>query len=195
MVYKNAIVLTGVDEVGRGSLFGPVFACAVVLGQANSTRLIKLGLKDSKKLSKLKISKLAPIIKTYAEEWGVGQSSAKEIDKTGIRKATEIAMIRALQKLAKPPDLVLIDGCLNLRGWEGKQKTIIKGDDSCPAIAAASVIAKNSRDELIKRLSKKYPKYGLQKNVGYGTAFHRQALSNYGPTDLHRLSFIKKFLG
>ncbi len=187
-------VTAGVDEVGRGSLFGPVFAGAVILNQFQGTYLRNKGLKDSKVLSPKSREKLAPLIKEKAEGWGLGQSSANEIDKFGIRKATELAMIRALQKLPLTPELVLIDGILELRLWKGQQKTLIRGDSKNHAIAAASVLAKEERDNLIKRLAIKFPAFGLENNVGYGTNFHRRALLTVGPTVLHRQTFLSKIL-
>ncbi len=185
-------LIAGVDEVGRGCLFGPVFAGAVVLTETASQYLIKKGLRDSKKLSSKRRTTLIPEIKRTALAWGLGQASSKEIDTNGIRTATELAMLRAIQKLPDPPNLLLIDGVLPLRLWEGPQKTLIKGDNHCPAIAAASVLAKQARDELLQRLEQKFPGYGLKTNMGYGTAFHREALIKEGPTPLHRHSFLTK---
>ena len=190
MSIKQAII-AGVDEVGRGSLFGPVFAAAVILNDFHAQKLINFGLKDSKKLSKKKISFLTQIIQENSQAWGVGQASAREVDALGIRIATEKAMLRALQKLSKQPELVLVDGILPIRQWKGNQEVLIQGESKSPAIAAASVIAKSSRDELIKRLSKKFPQYGLETNVGYGTEFHRKQIKCYGPSKMHRITFLK----
>ena len=187
-------IIAGVDEVGRGSLFGPVFAGAVILNKKEEISLIKAGLKDSKKLSKKKIFKLAQMIKENSQAWGLGQASAREIDTIGIRPATENAMIRALQRLPQTPSLVLVDGILPIENWEGSQKTIVKGDNISPIISAASVIAKASRDQLIKRLSCDFPEYDLKNNVGYGTKHHREALKIHGSSKLHRLSFLKKII-
>ncbi len=184
--------IIGVDEVGRGALFGPVFAGAVALNHSQSLELIKVGLTDSKKLSIRKRTLLVPLIEEASTEWSLGQASAREIDKFGIRHATELAMLRALQRISKPIELVLIDGSLPLRLWKHEQRTVIKGDNKYAEIAAASVIAKVARDTLIKRLSKKFPGYGLDKHVGYGTKLHKEALLNSGPTKLHRQSFLKK---
>ena len=190
----NHEIIAGVDEVGRGSLFGPVFAAAVILNKLDEIKLLNLGLKDSKKLSGKQISFLAPLIKQSAQCWGLGQASAKEIDEVGIREGTEKAMIRALQRLLIKPEIVLVDGNLPIKKWKGPQKTIIKGDSYFSCIAAASVIAKEARDKLIQRLSENFPEYGLKTNVGYGTIFHRHALKIQGPTNLHRLTFLKKIL-
>ena len=186
--------IVGIDEVGKGCLFGPVFAAVVALDNTSATYLINEGLKDSKQLTKRKIAQLAPLIKTRAQSWGLGQASAKEIDFWGIREATERAMIRALHRLPKKPNLIFVDGILPIRGWNAKQETLVHGESNCPAIAAASVIAKEARDALIKRLSKKYPQYGLESHVGYGTKFHRDSIKLFGPTKLHRNSFLSKLL-
>ncbi len=185
-------VIAGIDEVGKGALFGPVFAGAVILDKQSESFLIKAGLKDSKKLSSKKRAALTPLIKEKASSWALGQASAKEIDLHGIRTATEKAMIRAIHRLKQQPMLLLIDGCLPLRLWEGKQRTLIKGEDKSAAIAAASVLAKVTRDALIKELAKQYPFYGLETNSGYGTIIHRRALIQKGATELHRKSFLSK---
>ena len=194
MLSQEKEIIVGVDEVGKGCLFGPVFASAVALDNSSGALLLRAGLKDSKKLTKRKISELAPIIKTTSQGWGIGQASAKEIDDFGIREATEKAMIRALHRLAKEPHIIFVDGILPIRGWPGKQKNLIHGESHSPSIAAASVIAKDSRDELIRRLAAQFPQYGLERNVGYGTQFHRDSIKLYGPTKLHRKSFLSKLL-
>ena len=186
--------IAGVDEVGRGALFGPVFAGAVILNHQAEITLMNAGLKDSKALSSKQRKKLIPVIKNCSLAWALGQASSREIDYEGIRKATEKAMTRALQKLSLPITMVLVDGILPIRQWEGPQKTVIRGDTLYPAIAAASVIAKETRDELIKRLAKKYKNYGLEKNVGYGTKLHREAIITLGVTTLHRQSFLTRII-
>ena len=187
--------VAGVDEVGRGCLFGPVFAGAVVLEAANASRLQKEGLTDSKRLSARRRGELVPLIEQEAEAWGLGQASAREIDRLGIRPATELAMLRALQRLPNRPELVLVDGNLPLRPWTGEQRSIVAGDQQALAIAAASVIAKQCRDALIQRLSQRFPGYGLECHAGYGTALHRAALLDLGPSALHRRSFLRRLLG
>ncbi len=184
--------IAGVDEVGRGSLFGPVFAGAVVLNSSAEAQLLKAGLKDSKLLTARKRASLIPLIKRASSTWGLGQASSIEIDSLGIRKATEKAMLRALQRLSKPIDLVLVDGILPIRIWEGPQQTLVHGESQSLSIAAASVLAKEARDALIKRLAKTFPGYELEKNVGYGTAVHRKALLKQGITTLHRRTFLSK---
>ncbi len=187
--------VAGVDEVGRGCLFGPVFAGAVVLEADNAGRLQQAGLTDSKRLSARRRENLVPLIEREADAWGLGQASAREIDLLGIRPATELAMLRALQRLPHRPELVLVDGNLPLRPWLGEQRSIVAGDQHSPAIAAASVIAKQSRDALAQRLSRRFPGYGLERHAGYGTAQHRQALLDLGPSALHRRSFLRRLLG
>ena len=186
--------IAGVDEVGRGSLFGPVFAAAVILNQPAESLLLAAGLKDSKKLSFKKRSLLTPLIKENSSDWGLGQASNREIDKLGIRHATELAMLRALQRISIEIDLVLVDGILPIKIWKGQQETLIAGDNICTSISAASVIAKEYRDCLIRRIGKNYPGYLLEKNFGYGTKDHRNALVKLGPTRLHRMTFLSKIL-
>ena len=185
-------LIAGVDEVGKGCLFGPVYAAAVILSKENETKLLSQGLKDSKKLSHRQRNILVPLIKTNSIAWTIGQASAREIDVVGIRNATEKAMLRALEKFSSPPDLILVDGILPIRFWPGKQKTQVRGESHFASIAAASVLAKEARDELIKRLARKYNCYGLEKNKGYGTEIHRTNLIKEGATKLHRKSFISR---
>ena len=188
----NRNLIAGVDEVGKGCLFGPVFAGAVILSTDNESQLLSQGLKDSKKLSQKLRHNLVPLIKEHSIGWSIGQASAREIDSIGIREATEKAMVRALEKFSSPPDLILVDGLLPIRLWKGKQKTQVRGESHFPSIAAASVLAKEARDDLIKRLANKYVFYGLDKNKGYGTKIHIKNLIKSGPTPLHRKSFLSK---
>ena len=187
--------VAGVDEVGRGCLFGPVFAAAVVLEGSAAECLLKAGLTDSKKLSSKRRAALVPLIQALCVASGLGQASAREIDACGIRVATERAMLRALQRLPQTPGLVLVDGNLPLRPWLGPQRSVVAGDSRSAAIAAASVLAKEARDALIRRLSARFPGYGLERHAGYGTAQHRQSLMASGPTPLHRHTFLKRLLG
>ena len=188
------IIVTGIDEVGRGSLFGPVFAGVVVLNKKEEIILLNSGLKDSKLLNAKKRAILQPLIERNSTAWGIGQSSAKEIDFLGIRRATELAMIRAIQKLPRKPSLIYVDGLLPLSLWNGPQENFVKGEDKYPSIAAASVLAKEKRDSLIRRLAKSFEGYGLERNKGYGTEEHRNSLLNKGPSILHRKSFLKKLI-
>jgi ribonuclease HII len=184
----------GVDEVGRGSLFGPVVAAAVVLAPASERRLAALGLTDSKALSPLRRRRLLPCIHDEAQDWAIGMAAAAEIDRHGIRAATEAAMRRALAALHSPPDLVLVDGNLPLRGWSGPQRSLVAGDRHHMAIAAASVIAKQHRDGLVRDLALLHPGYGLERHVGYATARHRAAILERGPCPEHRRSFLTRLL-
>ena len=186
--------ISGVDEVGRGCLFGPVFAAVVVLDAVAAEELQAAGLTDSKKLTPRRRAALVPRIEERSLAWALGQASAREIDGVGIRGATELAMLRALQRLPIRPELVLVDGNLPLRLWTGPQRTVVRGDSRSAAIAAASVIAKEARDALIRRLAARCPGYGLEKHVGYGTVQHREALLASGPTALHRRSFLTRLL-
>ncbi len=186
----NKQTIAGIDEVGRGALFGPVFAGAVVLNEAGEEKLLEAGLKDSKKLSAKKRAILVPLIEKISLAWGLGQASSREIDSIGIRTATERSMLRALHRLNIPIEMVLVDGSLPLRLWDGPQRNLIHGEDLSPAIAAASIIAKEARDSLIKRLAKCYPAYGLERHVGYGTKMHRKAIAIEGATIMHRQTFL-----
>jgi len=188
----NKVFEVGIDEVGRGSIFGPVFAAALVLTEKNKSILKKFGVTDSKKLTPKKRKLLFPKILLLSSDYGIGQSSAREIDKLGIRVATELSMIRALKKLTIEPSELLIDGPLLLRPWKGMQKNIVSGDSKFIAIASASIIAKVSRDKLMERLDKKYSQYLIFKNKGYGTKEHFSIIKEHGITSLHRKSFLKK---
>ena len=182
----------GIDEVGRGAVFGPVFSAVVVLTENNKNILKKLGVIDSKKLTPKKRKLLLPKILLLSSDYGIGQSSAREIDKFGIRVATEISMIRALKKLKEKPTQLIIDGPLPLRPWKGIQKNIVSGDSKFTAIASASIVAKVSRDNLMERLEKRYSGYFIFKNKGYGTKEHLSSIKDHGITNLHRKSFLKK---
>jgi ribonuclease HII len=182
----------GIDEVGRGSVFGPVFSAAIVLTKKNGLTLKKLGVNDSKKLTPKKRKDIFPKIIALSSDYALGQSSVREIDLLGIRYATELSMIRAVKKLKHMPSELLIDGPLPLRLWEGNQRNIISGDSKFISIAAASIIAKVIRDSLMERLESKYPGYFIFKNKGYGTKQHFSSLKENGLTNLHRKSFLNK---
>ena len=187
--------LAGVDEVGRGCLFGPVFAAACCLDVTAWPILAAAGVQDSKALKPVHRQRLLPVIDRLAMDLGLGQASAREIDQRGIRAATELAMVRALQRLAQVPRLVLVDGNLRLRPWRNRQQMVVRGDQRCLTIACASIVAKEARDDLLLRLDRRFPGYGLASHKGYGTPRHREALKRLGPTPLHRLSFLRKTLG
>jgi len=188
----NKALEVGIDEVGRGAVFGPVFSAVVVLTRKNKHMLKKFGVMDSKKLTPKKRKLLLPKILLLSSDYGIGQSSAREIDKLGIRVATELSMIRALKKLKEKPSEIIIDGPLLLRPWNGIQKNIVSGDSKFTAIASASIVAKVCRDNLMERLEKKYSGYFLFKNKGYGTKKHLSIIQENGITNLHRKSFLKK---
>ena len=133
-----------------------------------------------------------PKILLLCSDYGIGQSSVREIEKLGIRVATELSMIRALKKLKVKPFKIMVDGPLLLRPWKGLQKNIVSGDSKFTAIASASIVAKVSRDNLIERLEKKYSGYSIFKNKGYGTKEHLSSIKENGITNLHRKSFLKK---
>jgi len=182
----------GIDEVGRGAIFGPVFSAVVVLTEKNKFTLKQLGVTDSKKLTPKKRKLLLQKILLLSSDYGIGQSSVREIDKLGIRVATELSMIRALKKLKQKPSKLIIDGPLLLRPWNGTQKNIVSGDLKFISIASASIVAKVSRDNLMERLEKKYSGYLIFKNKGYGTKEHFALIKKNGITKLHRKSFLKK---
>ena len=175
--------------MGRGALFGPVAAAAVVLPVAAIPQLATLGVKDSKQLSAKRRRELMPQIEELAIACAVGWASASEIDALNILQASLLAMKRAVSQLGVAPSLCLVDGRQVVPDLEMPQQAIVGGDRSSPAIAAASIIAKVWRDELITRLALEYPQYDLANNMGYGTQRHRAALQQYGPSPLHRLSF------
>ena len=179
---KNYIA--GVDEVGRGSLVGPVFAAAVIL----KNNLDKKKLKDSKKLTKKKREKLEKYIKKNSY-WSIGSASIKEIEKMNILNASMLAMKRAIKKLQKKPKIVLIDGNQIPQIKNYILKYVIKGDQKIPEISAASIVAKVSRDRLITKMSKKFIKYYWNKNAGYGTKDHLSAIKKFGVTKYHRKTF------
>jgi len=182
----------GIDEVGRGCIFGPVFASIVVISAENNHLLKKIGVDDSKKLSEKKRNSLLPKILKLSKDWGIGQSSVREIDRYGIRHATELSMVRAIYKLKLTPSKIYIDGNLPLSLWHGEQEIIIKGDSKLTSISAASILAKVKRDALMIRLEEKYKGYVLYKNKGYGTSDHFLSIKQFGITNMHRKSFLKK---
>ena len=185
----EGVWLAGVDEVGRGALFGPVVAAAVVLPIAVHNHLIKAGVSDSKLLSALRRRQLAEEIRAVAIACHIGIASVREIDRLNILQAALLAMKRAIRRLQPQPALCLVDGNQKIPGLLIPQKTVIKGDQKSVAIAAASIVAKVWRDDLIVRLAVRYPGYDLVANKGYGTIKHRLALQQKGVTAQHRRSF------
>lgn len=183
-------LICGVDEAGRGPLAGPVCAAAVILPK----HLQIPGLTDSKKLTDKKRRELFPIIQKQAIAYGIGLASESEIDEINILQATFLAMRRALDQLSVRPEIALIDG--NRETDFGLPvKTVVKGDSLSANIAAASILAKVTRDNLMVELAQQYPEYGFEIHKGYGTKAHYEALRTYGPCPIHRRSFLKKFYG
>ena len=175
--------IAGLDEAGRGALFGPVVAAAAIL---DPKRVIR-GLDDSKKLSPERRAELAPLIRERAVAWAVAQVEAARIDAWNILQASRQAMTLAIAQLAVPPDYLLLDA-VNL-DLALPQKSLIHGDARSVSIAAASILAKVARDQLVEQLDASYPQYNLRSNKGYGTPDHLEALRLHGPTPLHRFSF------
>ena len=177
-------IVAGVDEVGRGSLIGPVYAAAVILNISINKKILK----DSKSLTKSKREILSKYIKKNST-WSIGKASVKEIEKINILNASLLAMKRAIVKLKKKPALVLIDGNKIPEVKNYNLKSIIKGDQKIPSISAASIIAKVTRDKMITNLGKKFKGYYLDKNSGYGTKQHLKAIKKLGITSEHRKTF------
>lgn len=185
---KGVGLICGVDEAGRGPLAGPVCAAAVIL----PANLELPGLADSKKLTDKRRRELFPMIKEKAIAYGIGFASEQEIDEINILQATFLAMERALAQLNVRPDLALIDGNRE-KDFGIPVKTVVKGDSLSANIAAASILAKVSRDDVMMALAEKYPQYGFEIHKGYGTKAHYEALRANGASPVHRSTFLKKF--
>lgn len=182
--------ICGVDEAGRGPLAGPVCAAAVIL-----PRDLEIpGLTDSKKLSDKKRRELFPVIKEQAIAYGVAFASHEEIDEINILQATYLAMERALAQLSVGPDIALIDGN-RAKDFGLPVRTVVKGDSLSANIAAASILAKVTRDDLMLELAEQYPQYGFEVHKGYGTRAHYEALRRFGASPVHRATFLRKFYG
>lgn len=180
-------LVCGVDEAGRGPLAGPVCAAAVIL-----PRGIEIpGLNDSKKLSEKKREELFEIITEKALSYGIAFATVEEIEQHNILAATFIAMNRAIAQLQPSPSIALIDGN-RTKGIEIPSRSVVKGDSKCANIAAASILAKVTRDRYMLDMAEKYPQYYFEKHKGYGTKLHYEALREHGPSEIHRLSFLKK---
>ncbi len=187
-LYKQGYrCLCGVDEAGRGPLAGPVYAAAVILPRG----LEIPGLNDSKKLTEKKREELFDVITEKALDYAIAFATVEEIEERNILGATMLAMNRAIACLKTKPDLALIDGNRNA-GIETPSLCVVKGDATCADIAAASILAKVSRDRVMLELAKEYPEYHFEQHKGYGTALHYAALREYGPSPVHRPSFLKK---
>lgn len=187
---KGIKILCGIDEAGRGPLAGPVCAAAVILPE----HAVIPGLNDSKKLSDKRRRELAPVIKEMAISYGIGFASHEEIDEINILQATFLAMERAISQLTVRPDLALIDGNRE-KDFGVPVQTVVHGDSLSASIAAASVLAKVARDDFMLEMADKYPDYGFDVHKGYGTKAHYQALDTYGPCEIHRMTFLKKYYG
>jgi ribonuclease HII len=181
---RGALRIAGVDEAGRGPLFGPVVAAAVILSKGCHLP----GLTDSKKLSAKKRTELDAAIRLNAIAFAIAEVDAETIDRINIRRASLLAMRRAVEQLALNPDFLLIDGRDTI-DWECEQRAVIRGDGTSFSIAAASVLAKVYRDRLLVKLDGEYPGYGLARHKGYGSPEHMAALERLGPTPLHRKSY------
>ncbi|MCH7683879.1 MAG: ribonuclease HII [Gemmatimonadetes bacterium] len=182
---KGCRYVAGLDEVGRGPLAGPVVAAAVVLPQ--NAKIIA-GLRDSKQMTARQRDRVAAVIRDTAAAWAVGAASPREIDRLNILGATALAMRRALSLLSQAPDHVLVDGN-PFPELRCEHEAIVKGDATCLSIAAASVLAKQARDRLMILLASRFPAFGWEQNMGYGTAEHLAAIEANGPTPHHRRSF------
>ena len=190
-LYSQGVVsICGVDEAGRGPLAGPVCAAAVIL----PAHLEIPGLNDSKKLTDKKRRELFPIIKEQAIAYGIGLASHEEIDEINILQATFLAMQRAIDQLEGKADFALIDGNRE-KDFGLPVMTVVKGDSRSANIAAASILAKVTRDDILEEQAKLYPQYGFEIHKGYGTKAHYEALRTYGPSPIHRMTFLKKFYG
>ncbi len=187
--YDFCEYICGIDEVGRGPFAGPVVTAAVIMPKD----CIIPGVNDSKKLSEEKREELFEIITQEAIEYSIGQIESDEIDRINILNATKKAMTQSVNNLEHRPGIILIDA-LTLPEITIKQEAIIKGDAKSFSIAAASIVAKVTRDRLMKEYDKMYPQYGFARNKGYGTAEHSKAILEYGPCPIHRRSFIKNLL-
>lgn len=187
-IYASGIsLICGVDEAGRGPLAGPVCAAAVILPRS----LDIPGLNDSKKLSEKKREELFDVICREAAAYGIAFAGVEEIERLNILNATFLAMNRAIAKLGVMPELALIDGNRNT-GIEINSRCIVKGDSKCTDIAAASILAKVTRDRYMYEMAEKYPQYHFDKHKGYGTKLHYEAIREFGPSPIHRMSFLRK---
>ena len=189
--FENGIkCICGVDEAGRGPLAGPVCAAAVIL----PPNIQILGLDDSKKLTDKRRRELFPIIKEQALAYGIAFADHKEIDEINILQATYLAMQRAIDALSIKPELALIDGN-RAKDFGIAVETVIKGDSLSASIAAASILAKVTRDDYMLEMAKAYPQYDFEVHKGYGTRLHYEKLEQYGPSPIHRMTFLKKLYG
>lgn len=196
LLYENKLkdesykYICGIDEAGRGPLCGEVVAAAVILNDG----VIIEGVNDSKKLSEKKREILYDEIIKNVKAYGIGSASVYEIEKYNILGATKLAMTRAVENLSVKPDYVLIDGNQKVSSIKISQETIVSGDSKSLSVACASILAKVTRDRILREYDKKYPMYGFSKHKGYGTKAHIEAIKEYGMCEIHRPSFCKKFI-
>ena len=189
--YEQGIkLICGIDEAGRGPLAGPVCAAAVIL----PAHVEIPGLDDSKKLTDKRRRELMPLIMEKALAYGIAFADHEEIDQINILQATFLAMERAVSKLEIKPELLLIDGNRQ-KDFGVPAETVVHGDSLSASIAAASILAKITRDDYMQQMAERYPQYGFEVHKGYGTKVHYAALTEYGPCPIHRMSFLKKFYG
>jgi ribonuclease HII len=202
---QDSAIEAGVDEVGRGCLWGPLITGAVIwLPEEEWTeevRTLSMQIKDSKKMTEKKRNQLAALIKDYAIDFSIGVVEPSEIDALGMTRSNQLAFARAVRGLTVDPDRLLVDGILQLSrsDWSGEQHTIVEGDAQYIPIAAASILAKVHRDSWVQAWceanKESSERYGLESSKGYGTAVHRAALQAHGPHELHRRLFLRKILG
>ena len=190
-IYNTGVeTICGIDEAGRGPLAGPVVVAAVIMPRDSFIE----GVNDSKKVSEKKRELLYDLITKEAIAWGVGIIDQKEIDRINILNATKEGLTMAVKELSIRPDLIIVDALKGIDTDGIPYESMIKGDAKCYSIAAASIIAKVTRDRIMRQWDEIYPQYGFIKHKGYGTAAHIAAIKEYGPCSLHRNSFIKKFI-
>ena len=189
-MYSQYRCICGIDEAGRGPLAGPVVVASVIMPENSMIE----GVNDSKKVSEKKREKLYDLILSEAISYGVGIIGQDEIDEINILNATKKGLTISLQELTQKPDLIIVDALNNIDTLGTKYESIIKGDAKCYSIAAASIIAKVTRDRIMREWDKVYPQYGFVAHKGYGTVAHIKALKEYGACPLHRKTFIKHFI-
>ncbi len=187
---KNVKYIAGIDEAGRGPLAGPVVVASVIMPEDSMIE----GVNDSKKVSENKREKLYDLILNEAISYGIGISYQEEIDEINILQATKKALTDAIKQMKIKPNVILVDALTGIDTLKIPYKSIIKGDAKCYSIAAASIIAKVTRDRIMREWDKIYPEYGFASHKGYGTAKHIAAIKEFGPCPIHRRSFIKNFL-
>lgn len=182
-------LIAGIDEAGRGPLAGPVVAAAIVFRKEKLKKWKNFGIKDSKALAEKKRGRIYEKIKKESIEWGVGIVESEIIDQINILQGVKKAMRRAVKKLNKQPDFLLIDGDQTITNYPTDQKAITNADQDCLSVSAASIIAKEYRDNIMRRYAEKFPQYGFEQHKGYGTKKHRRMIKKHGASPIHRMSF------